>query len=102
MFGGNAPAPDDVAAVAAWEAEHCDDRIVVMADVWLDRPDTFDKLHAVLSGRALREFSNMSGSGLPQWRSHQPSPGSHHACLRLAQRCGTQLSPWSLQPDCVY
>ena len=50
MFGGNAPAPDDVSAVAAWEAEHCDDRIVVLADVWLDRPDTFDKLHAVLSG----------------------------------------------------
>ena len=54
LFGGNAPGADDLAAVVRWEEEHSHDRIVVLSDVWLDRPDTFDKLHAVLSGKDAR------------------------------------------------
>ena len=71
--GGNAPAPDDPVAVAAWEAERCDDRIVVMADVWLDGPDASDQLHAVLSGEALR------APGFLFW--HYDLPGTVPLCL---------------------
>jgi hypothetical protein len=42
-----------VAAAAAAAALLCvlqDDRIVFLANVWLDRPDTFEALHTLLSG----------------------------------------------------
>ena len=50
MFGGIAPAGDELPAVLRWEEQHCHDRLVILSDVWLDRPETLDKLHAILSG----------------------------------------------------
>jgi hypothetical protein len=32
------------------ELDHSDDRLVFLANVWLDRAETFDALHTLLSG----------------------------------------------------
>lgn len=47
LFGG---APPEERALLAWEERHAGDRIVLLSDVWLDRPDVLDRLHTVLAG----------------------------------------------------
>lgn len=52
-----------------------DDRIVFLANVWLDRPDTFEALHTLLSGE-LRSRKH-DGTGCVK---------SHSATQQLATR----------------
>lgn len=47
LFGGT---PPEERQLLSWEARHADDRIVLLSDVWLDRPDVVQRLHTVLSG----------------------------------------------------
>lgn len=35
---------------AEWEDVHSEDRVVVLSDVWLDRPTTLDQLRLLLTG----------------------------------------------------
>ena len=32
------------------QARHAEDRVVLLSDVWLDRPDILDRLHTVFAG----------------------------------------------------
>lgn len=41
---------EDILSALDWEVENEEARIVVMADLWLDRPNTLDSLHSVLTG----------------------------------------------------
>ena len=50
LFGGSAPTVDEAIEAAAALAQDEDDRIVFLADLWLDRPTTLDRLRAVLEG----------------------------------------------------
>ena len=50
LFGGVAPSVDEAVEAAAALARDEDDRIVFLADLWLDRPATLDRLRAVLEG----------------------------------------------------
>lgn len=47
FFGGVVP---DERQLLGWEARHAEDRIVLLSDVWLDRPDILDRLHTVFGG----------------------------------------------------
>lgn len=47
LFGG---APPEERALLDWEERHAGDRIVLLSDVWLDRPDILDRLHTVFAG----------------------------------------------------
>lgn len=53
LFGGSAPSVDEAIEAAADLAADEDDRIVFLADLWLDRPATLDRLRAVLEGADL-------------------------------------------------
>ena len=50
FFGGVDPRGEEAEAAAAWEAEREADRLVVLSDVWLDRPATLAALHTIFSG----------------------------------------------------
>ncbi|KAK9827395.1 hypothetical protein WJX81_006181 [Elliptochloris bilobata] len=50
FFGGTPLRGAEADAAADWEAEHTGARIVALADLWLDRPDTLDALSRVLAG----------------------------------------------------
>ena len=50
FFGGLPVGSEDLAATMDWEATREDDRIVVLSDLWLDKPDTLDRLQIVLEG----------------------------------------------------
>lgn len=50
FFGGMPVAHEDLGATLEWEAQREEDRIVVLSDLWLDRPETLDRLHVVMSG----------------------------------------------------
>ena len=50
-FFGGVPLRDEEAQRAReWEGEDTDARIVIMADLWLDRPNTLPKLQSILDG----------------------------------------------------
>ena len=51
-FGGRRP---DARAEARWRAAAAEDRVVVLSDVWLDRPEVVDTLRTVLGGYAALE-----------------------------------------------
>ena len=50
FFGGRPLREEDTRRAAEWERETADARIVILADLWLDRPDTLPKLERVLDG----------------------------------------------------
>jgi hypothetical protein len=50
FFGGRPLREEDARRAAEWESENGDARIVILADLWLDRPDTLPKLQCVLDG----------------------------------------------------
>ncbi|EIE23695.1 DNA polymerase epsilon, subunit B [Coccomyxa subellipsoidea C-169] len=50
FFGGSTPSEDEQLAAAAALAEDEADRIVVLSDLWLDKPATLDRLRVVLEG----------------------------------------------------
>ena len=33
-----------------WESEHEEDSVVVLSDVWLDKPETLDRLRTLFTG----------------------------------------------------
>lgn len=53
FFGGSTPSEDEQLAAAAALAEDEADRIVVLSDLWLDKPATLDRLRVVLEGASL-------------------------------------------------
>lgn len=50
FFGGSTPSEDEQLAAAAALAEDEADRLVVLSDLWLDKPATLERLRAVLAG----------------------------------------------------
>ena len=50
FFGGQVLKDEEMLQAEELEMERENDRIVVFSDLWLDRPNTLDKLNAVLSG----------------------------------------------------
>ncbi|KAK9905544.1 hypothetical protein WJX75_001819 [Coccomyxa subellipsoidea] len=50
FFGGSTPSEDEQLAAAATLAEDEADRLVVLSDLWLDKPATLERLRAVLAG----------------------------------------------------
>ena len=50
MFGEENLKATDWVTIEKEEQNSEADRIVVLADVWLDKPDTLDNLHTVFSG----------------------------------------------------
>ncbi|KAF6263998.1 DNA polymerase epsilon, subunit B [Scenedesmus sp. NREL 46B-D3] len=50
FFGAPLLGPEQQARMELAELDAQDDRIVFLANVWLDRPDTFEALHTLLSG----------------------------------------------------
>ena len=53
FFGGDPVGTEDLATTMEWEGMREDDRIVVMSDIWLDKPDTLDRIEVVLEGKQL-------------------------------------------------
>lgn len=51
-FGGRRLEERDL---ARWRTTHANDRVVLLSDVWLDRPEVLDKLHTILAGYAAME-----------------------------------------------
>ena len=47
FFGGRVP---EERQLLSWEARHAEDRIVLLSDVWLDRPEILERLHTVFAG----------------------------------------------------
>ena len=41
---------EDLAQTMEWEATREQDRIVVLSDLWLDKPETLDRLEVVMEG----------------------------------------------------
>lgn len=52
LFGG---VPPDMRETVSFRAQHPDDRIIFMSDLWLDQPVVMERIHTVLS-----TFSSMS------------------------------------------
>lgn len=50
FFGGAPLKADEVLRAAQWEADNEEDSVVVLADVWLDKPETLDRLRTVFAG----------------------------------------------------
>ena len=50
FFGGVPVRTEDLGPVLEWEAGREEDRVVVLSDLWLDRPETLDRLETVLDG----------------------------------------------------
>lgn len=50
FFGGPALTTEAEARLELDQTDHEDDRIVFLANVWLDRGETFESLHTLLSG----------------------------------------------------
>lgn len=53
FFGGAPLKADEVLRAAQWEADNEEDSVVVLADVWLDKPETLDRLRTVFAGATL-------------------------------------------------
>ena len=58
FFGGTPVGMDDVSTTVEWEAAKEDDRIVVLSDLHLDKPESLDRLETVLEGGRLHELDN--------------------------------------------
>lgn len=56
-------------AAAEWEAEHAEARIIALADLWLDRPDTLDALARVLAGASPSAWAALPARSLRTWCS---------------------------------
>jgi len=50
FFGGPQMKADDLMRAALWEGDNEEDSVVVLSDVWLDQPQTFDRLRAIFGG----------------------------------------------------
>lgn len=50
LFGEEQMTESDWYAVEQAEQDAQQDRLVVLADIWLDKPDTLDRLHTVFAG----------------------------------------------------
>ncbi|KAI8470951.1 MAG: DNA polymerase alpha/epsilon subunit B-domain-containing protein [Monoraphidium minutum] len=50
FFGAPELSAEEAAAAEVAEVERAEDRVVFLCDVWLDRPDTFERLGTIFSG----------------------------------------------------
>jgi hypothetical protein len=50
FFGGPALTTEAEARLELDQADHEEDRVVFLANVWLDRAETFEALHTLFSG----------------------------------------------------
>ncbi|KAK9814165.1 hypothetical protein WJX72_001491 [[Myrmecia] bisecta] len=55
FFGGQALRGEELVKALDWEMAHENDRIIIMSDVWLDKPETLDSLHLLLTGYEMME-----------------------------------------------
>lgn len=55
FFGGREMKADDVIRALQWEIDNQEARVVVISDLWLDQPQTLDRLQAVLAGYEAQE-----------------------------------------------
>ena len=63
FFGGSPLRDEEAQRAAEWEREDSDARIVILADLWLDRPDTLPKLQRVLNGAHCLVVTKLNQSG---------------------------------------
>lgn len=50
FFGGKQLPPQSIEERKRWDAAHEEDRIVILSDVHLDRPEVLDRLHTIFKG----------------------------------------------------
>ncbi|KAI3430534.1 hypothetical protein D9Q98_005127 [Chlorella vulgaris] len=80
FFGGVVP---DERQLLGWEARHAEDRIVLLSDVWLDRPDILDRLHTVFGGFSQLEQPPSLFVLLGSFQSYDATAANtHYARLR--------------------
>ena len=60
FFGGTELERQDYLDALDWEAEHPEDRIVVLSDLWIDQPAHMTRLEAILSGESLSVLGSRS------------------------------------------
>lgn len=60
FFGGTPVHGELLSKCLAWESAHKEDRIVLLSDVWLDRPATLAYLDAILTGESLNPATPFS------------------------------------------
>ena len=90
FFGGRPLREEDARRAAEWERENGDARIVILADLWLDRPDTLLKLQRVLNGeQGPGPGFNMPRSGTAEGQLLQP-----RLCCRVFRHCYVQEHCW--------
>jgi hypothetical protein len=58
FFGGPVLNSEVLLRSLHWQIENEQARVVVISDVWLDRPQTLDQLRIVLSGGPLKKCDN--------------------------------------------
>lgn len=115
LFGG---APPEERALLAWEERHAGDRIVLLSDVWLDRPDVLDRLHTVLAGFSQLEqppslfvlmgpfqsYDATAAAGrYPRLREHFAALGrviNQYPALRASSKFVLVPGPGDLGPGC--
>lgn len=56
FFGGQPLKGEKLVKALEWEANHEDDRIILLSDMWLDKAETLVQLDVILSGK----FTNLS------------------------------------------
>lgn len=82
FFGGTPLRGADADAAADWEADHPGARIVALADLWLDRPDTLDALSRVLSGAPQRgSLEREADSPICRVLTRHKEQASRPACM---------------------
>jgi hypothetical protein len=70
FFGGPALTTEAEARLELDQADHEEDRIVFLANVWLDRPETFEALHTLFSGTLASRCPASGAAGptyTPDW-----------------------------------
>lgn len=70
FFGGVPVAAEDMGPVLQWEGTQEADRIVVLSDLWLDKPETLDRLEVVLEGDTWAQLKADQGHWIvPLWNA---------------------------------
>ena len=75
-------------AVPAAQARHVEDRVVLLSDVWLDRPDILDRLHTVFAGGWNEGWGAAPGQGPAAGGCVRPAPCSAVLPGRLSVAVG--------------
>ncbi|KAL4422834.1 hypothetical protein ABPG75_009031 [Micractinium tetrahymenae] len=115
LFGGS---PPEERGLLAWEERHAGDRVVLLSDVWLDRPDILHRLHTVLAGFSQLEqppslfvlmgpfqsYDAAAAAGrYPRLREHFAALGrviNQYPAIRASSRFVLVPGPGDLGPGC--